>query len=418
MGEILSRLGARGTTAYLLLAYSLFIMFLAVWGALVPAPVVANISHLVPFRLIYVLGGVHLLSCLLLSWPTFWQRTSLEVPPAEPGVPVSVSPGSTLVLMAKTEGLRFRRLEEGRSAVFFRNRWSPLGTVLFHAALLLLPVAFLLSRATRFQGDAWIVEGHPFRGTRAEYYKVEPPEGFSARAPRIAFDVESVEAFFWGNRLFFTDLRALLAVPRGEVADAHWIRLPQPAWMDGARVSIRGFNYTPAFELVGADGALALSGDLNLRLFPPGTEDSFALPGLPHRFWVRLYPDSEGSQATPVNRGYDLKRPLLHAAVTCGKRLVAHAWLRAGEPIPFDGYRLAFPRILKGGEILVHRDAGYPLLWMALALALAGSAARIAFPSTRVWILWEGAEARAVVREDAFGCGRGAALVRRWGDER
>ena len=313
--------------------------------------------------------------------------------------------------LARKAGFRLRWSEAGRRAVLSRNRWSPLGTVLFHGALLLLPVAWLLSGATRFEGRAWIVEGHPFTGTRQEYYAVSPNDDFDARAPRLAFQVEEVRARFWGERLFFTDLRALVATAGSDEADSRWMRLPEPAWIDGARVSIRGFNYTPAVELVGPDGRLAESADLSLRLFPPGTEDSFTLPPLPHRFWVRLYPDSDGPSAVPLNRGFDLRRPLFHVAVTCGKRLVTHGWLRPGEALAFDGRRIAFPRVRRGGEILVHRDRGYALAWFALAAGLAGLVARAFFPASRVWIVAQGGRTLAAGRDDVFGRGRGAALV-------
>ena len=71
-----------------------------------------------------------------------------------------------------------------------------------------------------------------------------------------------------------------------------------------------------------------------------------------------------------LNRGFDLRRPLLHTAVTCGKRLVSHGWTRVGEPLEFDGYRLTYTAIRRGGDLLVHRDRGYALLWTALVAAL------------------------------------------------
>lgn len=413
MHRAVSALASRSLTAYLLLAYAVFLVFLTIWGARIPAAGVASISTLAPFWLLYGIAGIHLLACLWLFWSSVRSRCSLDSPTSSQSERLAVGSSADWQQAARSSGLRLRWIVPRESAVLFRRRWSPAGTLLFHAVLLLLPVAWLVSRATRFQGDAWIIEGHPFGGTRAEYTQVEPADEFDLRAPRVAFNVESVEATFWGDRLFFTDLRALIAVPKGETSEARWITLPQPAWIDGARVSIRGFNFTPAFELAGPDGTLVESGDLSLRLFPGGTEDSFVLPGLPHRVWVRLYPDSEGPAAVPLSRGFDLGQPLFHVAVTCGKRLVTHAWLRLGEGARFDDYVLTFTAIRRAGDILVHRDRGYPILWAALALALAGTVARVLFPSTRVWLRREGDAVRAVVRDDPFSAGRGRRLVAR-----
>jgi len=96
-----------------------------------------------------------------------------------------------------------------------------------------------------------------------------------------------------------------------------------------------------------------------------------------------------------------------------GKRLVARGLLRVGEPLSFDGYRLTFPAIRRGGDILVQRDAGDPLLWLALVLALGGAAARILCPSTRVWLRLGGDGAHVLVREDAFAAGSAARLLAR-----
>lgn len=411
MRRLLDAAASRALTAYLISAYAVFLVFLTIWGARVPAAIVVNISKLAPFWLLYLVAAVHLLACLALFWSTLQRRCSLDFPKGSAGERIAAVPAGEWERVARANGLRLRWLAPQRSAVLHRCRWSPAGTLLFHAALLLLPVAWLVSRATRFQGEAWILEGHPFAGSRAEYTRIEPEGEFERRAPRVAFNVETVEATFWGDRLFFTDLRALIALPRGETSEARWITLPQPAWLDGARVTIRGFNYSPAFELVGPGGALVEAGDLSLRLFPPGTEDSFLLPGSPHRVWVRLYPGAQGPDARSSNRGFELTNPLFHVAVTSGKRLVSHGFRRVGEPLAFDDYRLTFTAIRRGGDLLVHRDRGYPILWVALLLALAGTVARVLFPSTRVWLERDGEQVRAVVRADPSSAGRGGRLV-------
>lgn len=405
MRPLIDALGSRRLTVYVLLAYAVFLLFLAAWGVQVPKEVVGSISRLAPFGLIYVLAGIHLVCCLIVFWPLLARRVALERPTTHPGFPVSGTLGS-LSLAGERAGFRLRWLEAGGCAALHRNRWSPAGTFASHAALLLLPLAFLASRATRFEGEAWIIEGRSFGGTAGEYTRVEPRGGFEERAPRVAFDVDGIEAEFWGERLFFTDLRALVTLRSSDTGEKRLMRLPQPLSIDGARVSLKGFNYTPVLELRGPGGALIESTDLNLRLFPPGTEDSFAVPGLPHRAFVRLYPNSAGPEARPISRGYRLEQPLFHVAVVCGKRLRARGWLRVGEPLAFDGYTLAFPAIRKGGDISIHRDRGYPILWAALGLAFAGTLARIAFPSSRLWVFQGIDGPRAVVREDVFARGR------------
>jgi hypothetical protein len=412
MRRLVERLGSKALTAYLVLAYAVFLVFLAVWGARIPKEVVGNISRLAPFWVIYAAAALHLACCLVAWWPSLARRTSLDLPEAALRSPVRLPPSGELAAQARKAGLRVRWLEPGRVAVLHRNRLSPLGTALGHAALLLLPVAFLVSRATRFEGRAWIVEGHVFGGTRSEYVSFEPEPAFEARAPRVAIGVESVDAEFWGDRLFFTDLRALVSLPG--TLERRIIRLPQPAWIDGARVTLKGFNYTPAFQLLDERGRVLERGDLRLWLFPPGTEDSFTLPGLPHRIWVRLYPDSAGPRGAGPGQGHHLQNPLFHVAVTCGKRLVGHGWLRPGEPFPFDGYQIAFPAVRRAGEIVVHRDRGYPVLWLALGLALAGTAARVLFPSSRLWVVVEESGGRAVARDDAFAAGRASRLLDAW----
>lgn len=392
--------GARGLLPYLTLGYATFLVFLAIWGTRIPAEQVARIARLIPFSLVYAAAAVHLACCCLLFWPVLRQRLSLAPPPGDPGAPIVWPDGAALAALARRHRLRLAALPGG-GWVLCRHRFSAIGTLLFHAALLLLPLAWAASEATRFRGDAWILEGHAFTGARAEYVRVEPADGFEARAPRLTLEVERVEAELWGPRLFFTELRALVATGAGAARRAAWIRLPEPLRVGDTRVTLRGFSYSLAFELV-RGGHVIEGGDLNLRLFPPGTPDSFAVPGLPHRIHVRAYAEAGG---------YALERPRLFVAVTLGKRLVASGFRQLGEPLAFDGHAVSFPALLRGGEILVHRDLGYPLLWLALGLALAGLVLRIGFPPARAWILGGPSAATLVVREDAFAHRSLAALV-------
>jgi hypothetical protein len=398
MRKLINALGSRRLTAYLFLSFSVFQALLFVWAMRIPAAVVRNISHLAPFWLAYLAAGIHLLCCLAIFVPAVLRRVSLTPPKDSTGEPIALPDASAVETAAGRARLSVEWIEPGRIAVLHRNRWSPLGSIVFHVALLLVPVAAAVSHATRFVGEAWIVESHPFAGTRVEYVRVEPDREFERRAPNVRFDVLAVEASFWGDRLFFTDLRALVAVG----GERRWMTLPGPIGIDEARVTLRGFNYTTSVKITDPAGRSVYAGDLNLRLFPPGTEDSFIVPALPHRFFVRLYPDSGGPHAQPINRGMGLAEPLFHVAVTLGKRLVAHGWLRPGEPIAFDGHAVSFPRILKGSDIVVHRDSGYPVLWAALALAISGLVMRVLFPSIRAWVLITGGGALLIFRADPF----------------
>ncbi len=416
-------LAARWLAAYLLLSYAAFCLLLLIWGARAQAAVVQSISRLIPFVAAYALATINLAACMALYLPVVRRRVSLALPADVAAAPLGFAPGADLAARARRARLRLRWLRPGAVAVLHRHRLSPLGTVIFHLALLLLPVAYLVSGATRFEGAAWILEGHAFGGTRAEYYRVDPADAFEARAPRMRFAVEAVEARFWGDRLFFTELRALTVSGEGQRRDPRWTTLPQPLRMDGARVSLRGFHYSPSYALEGPGGAQLRSGDLQLQLFPAGKLDGFSLPGLPHRVWLRLYPDAAAAPAAAGGGGWDgggqaLARPLLHVAVTRGKKIVAHGWRRPGQWLAFDGLRISFPAIRRGGEIVVHRDWGYPVLWLALALALLGGAWRTLLPATRVWLVREGETWLAVVRADAFAGERGEETLAQLGEGR
>jgi len=407
LAKLIRALAARWVTAYLMLTYALFVALLAAWSTISPAQRVAGIASLSPFWLLYLIAGVHLLACTIQFFASVRRRATLSLPEDRAGTAVTLTLNDeTLAPAAKRAGMKCRWLDKESVAVLYRHRFSSVGTLLFHGALLLLPLAYVISGATRFEGKAWIIEGHTFEGKRAEYYRVTPTEHFSARAPKVHFETEAVEATFWQKKLFFTDLRALLITGKGAERQAAWATMAQPVWIDGARISIQGFNYTPSVEVLAPTGQRIQEADLNLRLFPPGVEDSFTLPGLPHRFWVRLYPD---------DRGFQLGKPVFHLAVTRGKRLVSRGWLRRGEHLAFDGFRIAFPAIRRGGEIVVHRDWGYPLLWAILMLALLGIAWRVLAPSCIVWLVKkDNGSVEAIVREDAFARGRAERLLANW----
>lgn len=414
MKRLLQLIAARWLASYLLVSYAVFVLLLVIWGTVTPRRVVENIATLIPFLASYLLVGVNLVACVVVHWGVVRRRCALTPPGNVPGVRVALA-AEDVAAAARAARMRLRWLEPQRLAVLHRQRFAPAGTLLLHLGLLLLPVAFAASRATRFEGAAWILEGQRFEGQREAYTRVTPEGSFALRAPRVAFDVENVSAEFWGSRLFFTDLRALVRTAEG----ARWITMAQPLWRDGARVTMHGFNYAASYDLVGPAGTTDVAGELNVQLFPPGTEDSFALPGLPYRVLLRLYPDvatapGRGAPAE-LDGGFALGRPLFHAAVVRGKRIVARGWLRPGEPLTFDGYRLSFPAVRPGGEIMVHRDWGYPILWLALLGMLAGAGWRMLFPACRLWLRFDDdGAALAILRDDAFAGGRGARLLAGW----
>lgn len=373
----------------LMLTAALYVGMLAIWGTASPLEVVQNISRLFPFKALYVLLLFNLVLCMARRLPVTLGRCRPARLPAAPD-DLARYPDQAMVVgregplgpaglarAFRRRGYRVRLSADGRSFAALRGRFAPLGDLAFHLAFILILIGVLVSASSRFSGDVVLTEGQAFWGERGDYLRFQPREEFSRRAPRLSFAVEEIGAAFYRDELFFTELYARVRYPADSPAGQATVRLSHPLWLGGAMVNLVGYGFAPIFVLRGPDGRELDSATVNLNVFPPGTEDSFRLPGLPHRVYVTVFPDPIVTEGVPRSRSNNLRSPVLRVRVYRHKVRVYEGVIPLGSSVSFDGLRLEFPGLRLSGQARVVKDPGVSWIFAAFLLAVGGLALRL-----------------------------------------
>ena len=382
------RAASRRLSVVLALALALYALLLTIWAMSSPATTVRSIASGVPFLAAYALLAVNLVACSLEFFPAVLARSRVRGAARPLGREVEVevpelgsSPEERLsAALSKIGARRVLRVDGGVLGV--RSPLAPIGSTIFHAGLLVLAAGLWLSARGRVSGEAILARGQPFSGSPGEYVSTGGPEG--SPPPEMAFEVEDIGASFFGNAILFTDLWARLRMADGSEPT---VRLSDPARSGTSWVSITGYAYAPEFVVRDASGAELASAVVRLQSFPPGQQDGFDLPGLPHRVYVEVYPDYvPGPGGQPESRGPAPGRDVRLRAVVLRQRVpVASAVVALGEPLAFDGLTLTFTSLEPMGTFRVVRDPGWPWVMAGLFAALLGLAWRLVRPRVDVF---------------------------------
>ncbi len=266
----------------------------------------------------------------------------------------------------------------GGSSAFFgvKNRWSILGTYLFHGAFFLVAVGFLLTMATRYKGRVLVAVGETFTGKTAPFLSQSASGLFALGRPNTSFKVERIDTAFWRNSLLFTRLEADVRILPGR--RERRIRMNSPLWVGPATfIRLAGIGYAPRYELLNRNGTVLESAFVKLNVFPPGEEDFIQSVKYPFRIYVSVYPDAVIVKGKIHNKSLNLVHPALAVRVTRGKLELGRKILRLGEDMRFEGLRLRFPEIRYWGEFTLLRDWGIPWLFMGYLLGMVGLLIRV-----------------------------------------
>lgn len=396
-------LSSRGLSVYLLMAALLFYLLLAIWAAKTPAHVVKSIANVLPFKLLYGFFFLNLLFCILNGisgirrrarkrkleeiTPEFIQgfrhRQSEEGPAPEEQQKYLESYAGQL------KKARFKVKVDAANGRLWavKNRLSPWGTLVFHAAFLLILIGFFVSLITRFEGKTVAAVGQSFNSYPQQFW---PPLKKEVKAiPKVNFTVNRVTPAFWKDQLLFTNLEAEIIYPRGDKLQYSTIKINDPIFLDFAGVRLTGMGYAPLFQIEDSRGMVREGGYVTMMVFPPGMEDFFKMEYLPHTFYVQLYPDAFLVNDRPVNLSYDLKNPLFRLRIMRNKFVVFDGYIRYKQKVEFEGFNLYFLDVRPWVEVEIIRDYGIPLIFLGFIAMLVGLGWRFLFYRQEIFLALE-----------------------------
>jgi Na+-transporting methylmalonyl-CoA/oxaloacetate decarboxylase gamma subunit len=334
--------------------------------------------------------AVFVLQLLLFLWRqgrrVFRAAARPEVPPPE-ALPIRVEArGDSEALERLTAALRARRYRVARDSAggvqASKNRYSGLGSLVFHASFILLSGGAWVLKAWNFHGEVILAEGQPFTGQPAEYLSFGPAGLEDDEMPAVSFMPQEIEPVFGeGGRT--VDVEVTVAEPGAGDRLLGRIAVNRPMTVGDAEVLLMGFGLAPAFVVTDGRGRETDAVIANLAVWAPGhPEDSFHLSRPPATVYARFFPDSTTRDAR--NPSMELRDPMLELRIQRdldGSEIVGS--VRPGESLSLGEHQLEWAELRTWGTFQVSRKHG-TLLILGFLLMVLGIAFRFFFVGRKV----------------------------------
>jgi cytochrome c biogenesis protein ResB len=250
-----------------------------------------------------------------------------------------------------------------------KNRFSPLGNILFHLSFFLILVGGLLTTYTRFTANLDLAEGEYFTGQLEQYtLPVRLPKIGSS--PSVRFYVERIEPEVVNN--VATDLRVYILDEEGK---RHVIRINFPYKKDYTSFVIKNLGVAPLVILFDdkdneIDGAYV---KLNVL---KGRQDSFILGG--YTFNVRFYPDFYEKDGLYGTLSEEMKNPVFEFTIT-DKGVLKNHLIRTGEKLRVDNNFLLIPEFRYWVQFIVVRERGLSIVYAGFLIITIALIMRLVF---------------------------------------
>lgn len=339
--------------------------------------------HWLPFRMVYAALLVTTLVCALVRLRKDWRRANF-VTPADRPLPSTSSAvvGETGLddVASRLEGMHYevRRFPDRVLAV--RHRWSVLGGSVFHLALPMLALGFLVHALTFSSINFRLVEG---QSTDQVLRSVTSGKGAwkPLRSSVESIALEQVQPRYFKDVLLFDRLDAQVRFQR--TGTSRGLSLASPLWVDPfTMISIQDFGVAPRFQILRAN---KIEDDIiaDMSIFPPGNEDSADLPKTGYTVSAMLYPDYSVVNGQDVSLSYNLRNPRLRVALEQANKpgvIVTRRLVRVGERVPATQDTFVVKELRYYGEFRVWRSYGFPLVVLSALLILGGLVMRFLLP--------------------------------------
>jgi hypothetical protein len=233
-------------------------------------------------------------------------------------------------------------------------------------AVVLFVSGLWVSHLTRFSAEVVLTEGQSFHTQQGDYDPGSVYMGRFARVPDTGIKLENLQPSFSDNGKRVVRLEGsvqMIDMKDGETED-YVLRDGLPKLIKGTFMKLKDFGYSPRYALKSKEGRVLDSSFIYMRLFPPGSEDSFRLLS-PLTYHVRYYPAEKDGGSDPVFR----------LRIVRNKDIVFNDTVQLAEDISFENSRIAIEEVRMWTKLTIVRDWGGLIAFTGLALGVPGFAA-------------------------------------------
>jgi hypothetical protein len=274
----------------------------------------------------------------------------------------------------------------GGGFIAVRNRYSPVGLLLFHLSFFLLLLAGVMLFYTRSYGVVALTEGQDFMGERWKELK-EPHIG---GPPEVIFSAMDIRPAYEMGKI--TDMEVDIAFYRtATVGDfkGHTIRLNHPVKRGSTSILIDRVGVSPLLKFTDQRGEIYEYAYVSLNVLD-GQMDSMPIRYTSFKVDFIFYPDYAVKDGLEMTMSPVMRNPVFHAYFYDGARLIWEGIIKPGETADMGPLRMRLENIRYWAEFVVVKEYGRLPLVLGIALGLIGLVWRFFFTRLEVMGYREG----------------------------
>jgi hypothetical protein len=228
-------------------------------------------------------------------------------------------------------------------------------------SVLLVVSGLWLGSFTRFSAEVILTEGQDFYSGHGNYVPGSLYRGRYAALPELALKMEEIIPSFSSSGMNIEHLegRVKLFLKENRGTSELVFTDGMPRMVHGTMLKLKGFGYSPRYELKSKTGDVLDTSFVYMRLFPPGSEGFFRLLS-PLTYYLRYYPEGKDS----------IKEPLLRLRIVRNKDVVLNRDVKISEDVDFENSRISFEEVRMWTKLSVKRDWGEMVMISGLAFGL------------------------------------------------
>lgn len=253
-----------------------------------------------------------------------------------------------------------------------KNRYSPIGSLVFHLSFVPVLLGTLIIFHTRFSGDAYVAEGQFFSGGSSEYKIRRRYSDLRTKLPDVTFQVERFAPRFYD--LDALSLKTSLAVTYNGRTARGDCDVNRPFNMDSLSILIADLGAAPLFRILDSDGSTFAEGYTLLNIIR-GTSDDYVVPGTPYTLRLKMWPDYYlGADGKSYTKTFAFNNPRFEVSVFREGKLESEGNIikSPGDAVHFGSMRLLIPDIRYYGKFVVVEEHGGAVLIVGFLLMVSG----------------------------------------------
>ncbi len=269
------------------------------------------------------------------------------------------------------------------------------GSVIFHAALILITLGAIASWTMKMEGHLKIAEGevryelHGYYDGIIEgpYFRENYHKGFG-----LTLQKQNIIVDRYGN---VDDIISDIAViENGRIVEQVSLGEKEPFVYRGLRIFQREAGFAPYFEIYGPEkktlaGTYVLLETHNHANKAEFYLNGFPVPDSPYSLNIKFYPDMVRRGKEITTDKYTLTNPAAHVYVMKDRQLVAEEVIKPGESLEFDGYTVTMGDIRHWNGFDIVNDRGADIVFAGSWAALLGLGIMYLRPYKKVQVYFD-----------------------------